>query len=48
MYKDSLSPELVHDIDNIAKIGAIPSILNVICRTTGMKFSAIARVTEEK
>ncbi len=48
MYKDSLSPELVQDIENVAQIGAIPSILNVICRTTGMKFSAIARVTEEK
>jgi hypothetical protein len=48
MGKNSLSPDLVNDIENIAQIGALPSILNVICRTTGMKFSAIARVTEEK
>ncbi|RKS42821.1 hypothetical protein BC962_3108 [Gillisia mitskevichiae] len=48
MYKNTLSPDLNNDIENIAQIGAIPSILNVICRTTGMKFSAIARVTEDK
>ena len=48
MYKDNLSSDLINDIENITQIGAIPSILNVICRTTGMKFSAIARVTEDK
>lgn len=48
MYKDSLSPDLFNDIENITQIDAIPCILNVICRTTGMKFSAIARVTDEK
>lgn len=48
MDKDTLSSDLINDVENITQIGAIPSILNVICRTTGMKFSAIARVTEEK
>jgi len=48
MYREKLDPGLIKDIENITKIGAIPSILNVICRTTGMKFSAIARVTDEK
>lgn len=48
MDREKLSSDLINDIENIGKIDAIPSILNVICRTTGMKFSAIARVTEEK
>lgn len=36
------------DIAAIGKISVVPSILEVICRTTGMGFAAIARVTEEK
>lgn len=36
------------DIEDIAKIAIVPSILDVICRTTGMGFACIARVTEDK
>jgi hypothetical protein len=36
------------DVENISQILIIPSLLEVICRTTGMGFAAIARVTEEK
>lgn len=36
------------DIDAINCIDVVPTILEVICRTTGMGFAAIARVTEEK
>ena len=36
------------DIDAIARIPAIPSILNVICDATGMGFAAVARVTEDR
>jgi signal transduction histidine kinase len=36
------------DINNISRIAAVTSILEVICRTTGMGFAAVARVTEEK
>ena len=36
------------DIDAINQISIIPSILNVVCKTTGMGFAAIARVTDEK
>nr|ART36787.1 D428 [uncultured bacterium] len=35
-----------NDIENIARIAAVPTILNVICKTTGMGFAAIARVTD--
>jgi signal transduction histidine kinase len=34
------------DIATISSIEAIPSILQVICHTTGMGFAAVARVTE--
>lgn len=47
MINDDLSPELKRDIVNIAGISAIPSLLNVICKTTGMGFAAVARVTDK-
>lgn len=34
------------DIDAISEIAAVPSILEVISETTGMRFVAVARVTE--
>lgn len=36
------------DIDAINSIDVVSTILEVICRTTGMGFAAVARVTEEK
>lgn len=36
------------DIAAIAEIDSIASILEVICRTTGMGFAAVARVTEDR
>ena len=36
------------DIEAIGRIDAVTSILEVICRTTGMGFAAVARVTDEK
>jgi signal transduction histidine kinase len=36
------------DIDAIGRIDAVSSILEVVCRTTGMGFSAVARVTDDK
>ena len=45
-----LSPLSLHeyqdDLDAIAGIPAVQAILEVICRTTGMGFSAIARVSD--
>lgn len=34
------------DLATIGRIGAVEKILEVICRTTGMGFSAVARVTD--
>jgi GAF domain-containing protein len=36
------------DIDAIGSISAVPTILDVVCRTTGMGFAAVARVTPER
>jgi signal transduction histidine kinase len=36
------------DLDAVSRIDAIPTILEVVCRTTGMGFAAVARVTESR
>lgn len=36
------------DLDAIAGIAAVPGILEVVCRATGMGFAAVARVTEDR
>jgi signal transduction histidine kinase len=41
-------PGLSRDLAAIAGIDAAPMILDIICRTTGMGFAAVARVTETR
>jgi signal transduction histidine kinase len=41
-----LDPALTHDIQTIARIAAVPTILEVVARTTGLRFAAVARVTD--
>ena len=36
------------DVAAVKQIAAVPTILEVVCRTTGMGFAAIARVTEDR
>lgn len=43
-----MSSDFQADLDAIARIGAVPTILDVVCRTTGMGFAAVARVTEDR
>jgi signal transduction histidine kinase len=43
-----LPAELPDDVTAISRIAAIPTILDVVCRTTGMGFVAIAHVTEHQ
>jgi signal transduction histidine kinase len=43
-----LDENFAADLDAVSKIDAIPRILEVVCRATGMGFSAVARVTEER
>jgi signal transduction histidine kinase len=35
------------DLEHVSRIEAVPTILEVVCRTTGMGFAAVARVTED-
>lgn len=49
MTKPPLKPDqLLADVATISRIDAVPTILDVICRTTGMGFAAVARVTEDR
>ena len=42
----NLNTNLRKDVDSINKITVVPYLLEVICKSTGMGFAAIARVTE--
>jgi signal transduction histidine kinase len=44
----AVTTDLAADVAAIARIDAVPMILEVVCRTTGMGFAAIARVTEDR
>lgn len=41
-----MSTPVTSDIATISRINAVPAILQVICETTGMRFAAVARVTD--
>jgi signal transduction histidine kinase len=43
-----MAQDLKADIAAIGAIPAVPTILEVVCRTTGMGFAAVARVTEDR
>ena len=43
----TLTP-ILNDVENISQIPIIPSLLEVICRTTKMGFAVVARVTGNK
>jgi signal transduction histidine kinase len=40
--------DVSEEVENAGRIAAIPTILDVVCRTTGMGFAAVARVTESQ
>ncbi|MET0298341.1 MAG: ATP-binding protein [Flavitalea sp.] len=48
MDNPTISGSVEKDIERVAKIAMVPTMLEVICRTTGMGFSAVARVTDDK
>jgi K+-sensing histidine kinase KdpD len=41
-----LNADLLNDVATISDIEAVPTILQVVCNSTGMGFAAVARVTE--
>jgi signal transduction histidine kinase len=42
------SPDLSADLTAIASMASVQTLLQVVCRTTGLGFAAIARVTEDR
>ncbi len=43
---DQIDPALKDDLAKVASIDAVPMILDICCKTTGMGFAAVARVTD--
>jgi signal transduction histidine kinase len=43
-----MTEDFSEDIAIVQSIKAIPTILDIVCRTTGMRFAAVARVTEDR
>jgi hypothetical protein len=40
--------DFLYDVAAVNRIEAVPTILEIVCRTTGMGFAAVARVTKER
>lgn len=43
-----LHPDLQRDVALVGRIDAVPRILDVACRVTGLRFAAVARVTDTR
>jgi hypothetical protein len=43
-----MATDFAADIAAVQAVAAVPRILEVVCRPTGMGFAAVARVTEER
>lgn len=43
-----MADDFLADVAAVSRIEAVPRILEVVCRTTGMGFAAVARVTEDR
>jgi signal transduction histidine kinase len=43
-----MTDDFSEDISAVRSIKAIPTILDIVCRTTGMRFAAVARVTSDR
>jgi signal transduction histidine kinase len=41
-----MDSSLARDVETVGRIAAVPTILEVVARTTGMRFTAVARVTD--
>lgn len=46
--RPEIATEFAADIENVSRITAVPTILEVVCRSTGMRFAAVARVTKDR
>ncbi len=48
MNRGSSETDYQADVEAVGRISAVPTILDVVCRTTGMGFAAVARVTDDR
>jgi signal transduction histidine kinase len=46
--RDSSTDVTGADVTRVANISVVPTILDVVCQTTGMGFAAVARVTKDR
>ncbi len=46
--REAATDDIEADLAAVVRIDAVPAILEVVCRTTGMGFAAVARVTEDR
>lgn len=46
--REVLLQDFQADVEIVSRIEAVPTILDVVCRTTGMRFAAVARVTKDR
>jgi hypothetical protein len=42
----SMNRPIAADVETIGRLGSVPTILQTVAHTTGMRFAAIARVTD--
>ena len=43
-----MTDNLKADVEAVGRVGAVPMILEVVCRVTGMGFAAVARVSKDR
>jgi signal transduction histidine kinase len=43
-----VATSVARDIATVARIGAVPSVLQMVCTATGMRFAVVARVTQDR
>ncbi|BAV07556.1 sensor histidine kinase [Filimonas lacunae] len=48
MITKQLEPHFAEDVRRIQELEIVPAILELICKTTGMRFAAVARVTDDR
>src|SRR3954449_6932925 len=48
MFRSGVAMDFERDIAKVSGIAAVSTILDVVSKTTGMGFTAIARVTEDR
>jgi hypothetical protein len=46
--RETLPQDFQANVESVSRIEAVPTLFDVVCRTTGRRFAAVARVTEDR